>query len=296
MAARLFFCLIVFFTSSSAVFGQADEPSMERLVLADGTANARWHVAEATMELDATRAREGRAWCFHIDVNHETGQPEYPIGWPRTHISVPQASRDWREWDFIEFWVFGDTSRDSLPNTPLGFIVHSPNKPNSYKRIVDEVQKGTWTHVRIPTSDIPNPADCTRVQFYISESDYNHGDVLDFWIDDLALVRYAEPTIIGVRPLSHVHYADVGVVRVQVKLTGLATDQTAQLVVRLVRDGATLCRNSSTVGPGKHTVPLKLGGSVPVGHYAVEVNIAGSKRILTEAVRIISSPWQEEKQ
>ena len=154
---------IAFFLA--AVVGvQADEPPMERRVLADGDGNSTWHTAEATMRPDATHAREGRAMHYHIDVNHKTGQPDYPIGWPRTYLSMPEDARDWRKWDFVEFWLYADTSRKSLPNTPLGFIVRSPDKPNSYHRTVHEAHKGKWTRVRVPTSDMPRPGQCTAVK------------------------------------------------------------------------------------------------------------------------------------
>jgi len=277
----------------AAVAAQADEPPMDTLVLADGDGDSEWRTAEATMRPDATHALEGRAMRFHIDVNHETGQPEYPIGWPRTYMSVPEDSRDWRKWDFVEFWLYADTSREKLPNTPLGFIVRSPDRPNSYHRTVHEVQKAQWTHVRVPTSEMPSPAKCTAVQFFISESNYNHGDVLDFWIDGLALRRYAEPTIISMRPLGRVQYADTDVVRIEVGMTGLEEGQTAKLLVRLVRDSETLRRSSAILRCGIHAVPLEVGGNLDAGCYELQAQIAGSQRTLARTIRIVSSPWQE---
>jgi hypothetical protein len=271
----------------------ADEPRMERLVLADGDGGSEWSTSEATMGPDATHAREGRAMHFHVDVNHETGQPDYPIGWPRTYLPMPEDARDWRQWDFVEFWVYADTSREKLPSTPLGFIVRSPDKPNSYHRTVHEAQKGQWARVRVPTADMPSPGQCTAVQLFISESNYNHGDVLDFWIDGLALLRYAEPTIIGMRPLGTVPYADTEVVRIEVRLTGLEEGRTANLFARLVRDGETVRRSSAVLRPGLQTVPLEVGGNLEAGRYELQAQVAGSRRTVTETIRVISSPWEE---
>jgi hypothetical protein len=159
---------------------------------------------------------------------------------------------------------------------------------------VHEAQKGKWTHVRVPTSNMPSPAKCTAVQFFIAESNYNHGDVLDFWIDGLALVRYAEPTIIRVRPLGEVQYADTGVVRIEVRLTGLEEGQTAKLLVRLVCDGETVRRSSAIVRSGIQAVPLEVGGNLNAGHYELQAQIAGSQCTVTQTVRVISSPWKEE--
>jgi len=266
---------------------------MEKLVLADGDVDSKWQTAEATMRPDATHAVEGRAMRFHVDVNHQTGQPDYPIGWPRTYMSMPEDTRDWRKWDFVEFWLYADTSRASVPSTPLGFIVRSPDKPNSYHRTVHEAKKGKWIHVRVATSDMPSPADCRAIQFFISESNYNHGDVLDFWIDGLALLRYAEPTVIRMQPLGRVQYADTDVVRVEVGMTGLEEGQTAELLVRLVRDGKTVRQSSAVLHSGIQAVPLKVGGNLDAGRYELQARIAGSQRTVTEKIRVISSPWEE---
>jgi hypothetical protein len=270
----------------------ADEPPMEKLVLADGEVQGAWQTAEATMQPDATHGRDGPALRFHVDVNHETGQPDYPIGWPRTYLSLPEEVRDWRKWDFVEFWLYADSSRERLPPAPLGFIVRSPDRSNSYHRPVDQAQQGQWVHVRIPTSDMPDPSRCTAVQFFVAESDYHHGDVLDFWIDDLALLRYAQPTILGMQPLGQVQYTDTGVVRVEVEMTGLEQEQTARLLLRLVRDDETSWQGSATVGPGMQTVPLEIGGNLDGGSYQLQARIEGGQSTISQPIRFIRSPWQ----
>lgn len=230
---------------------------------------------------------------FHVDVNHETGQPDYPIGWPRTYLPVPEGDRDWRAWDFIEFRVYADTSRERLPHTPLGFIVRSPDKPNSYHITVDEAAKGQWAHVRIPIADMPDPAECTAVQFFVAESNYQHGDVLDFWIDDLALLRYAEPTIVAMEPSARVLYSDAATIGADVDLSGCEEGQTAQLTLRLVRGDKTLRRSSAVVGSGRQTLTLQIGGKLEADFYELQAQIAGRDSVVAETLRIVPSPWEE---
>ena len=86
------------------------QPTMERRVIADGDGGSVWYAAEARMERDTDHARDGRAMHFHIDVDHQTGEPKYPIGWPRTYTNIPKENRDWTRWDFVEFWVYADSS------------------------------------------------------------------------------------------------------------------------------------------------------------------------------------------
>ncbi len=293
---RIIYPLTVLLLAPAIVLAQDTEPPMEAMVLADGDSGSEWNVAEATMEPDATHSREGGAMRFHIDVNHETGQPEYPIGWPRTYTAVPEDHRDWREWDFIDFWLYAETSRESLPDTPLGFIVRSPDRPNSFNATLDEAKKGEWVHFRFPTSDMPNPAECTRVQYFIAEANYNHGDVLDFWIDDLALLRYAQPTLISLQPVANLEYADTDVVRIEVDLTGVDEGETVEVLARLVRDGSTVRQSSATLANGRQTIPLTVGGGLPAGTYTVQAQIVGNDRTLSEDVRVISSPWEGDAQ
>ncbi len=293
---RILYPLILMLIAATVACAQPAEPPMEALVLSDGDSGAQWNIAEATMEPDATHARSGQAMRFHVDVNHETGEPNYPIGWPRTYITVPEDIRDWRAWDFIDFWVYAETSRDSLPSTPLGFIVRCPDKANSFSMTLSEVRKDEWAHFRIATADLPNPADCTGLQFYISESNYSHGDVLDFWIDDVALLRYAEPTIISATPLNRVHYSDVSVLRVRVELTGMDEGASAEVLTKLISNGAPVRQSNARLGAGAHTIPLEVGANTPAGDYEVQTQIVGSDRTLSEPVRVVSSPWEAEAQ
>ncbi len=275
---------------------QTDEPPMEERVLADGDSGSVWTPAEATMEPDDAHARAGRAMHFHIDVNHSTGQPDYPIGWPRAYTSIPETERDWSRWDFIDFWLYADTSRESLPGSPLGFIVRCPDKPNSFSATLSAATKGEWVHFRFPISALPNAADCTAVQFYISESNYLDGDVVDFWIDDLRLLRYAEPTVLRLQPLNQVLYDDVPMLRVAVEMTGLEDGATAQVEVALVRDGQTVQQASAALAAGVTTIPLPVEGGATAGEYEVQARVADSDRTLVKSVRVVSSPWEAAQQ
>ncbi len=270
---------------------QSPEPAMEKLVLADGENGAKWNSAEATMEPDATHARSGKAMRFHVDVNHLTGEPAYPIGWPRTYTSVPAEKQDWSKWDFLDFWVYSDSSRDELPKTPLGLIVRSPDRQQSFHEHLTAVKKGEWTHYRFPVAKMPVPMQCTAVQFVIAEADYAHGDVVDFWIDDLALLRYAEPTLLGIRPQRQVIYADAATLRVEVELTGVDDGKTVEVDVALRRDGQTVASTTARLPSGIASVVLPLKATEP-GPYEVEAIIAGSPRTLGGPVRVITSPWE----
>jgi len=278
-------------SGSSACAGEP-QPAMERLVLADGNAGPAWHAAEARMEADAKNARDGRAMHFHVEVDHHAGEPKYPIGWPRTYTNIPVEHRDWKRWDFVEFWVYADSSRDRLPSSPLGFIVRAPDRNNSFNTTLSAVRMRQWVHFRFPTASIPNRDDCTAIQLFISESNYAHGDVVEFWIDDLQLSRYAEPTILAVRPLNRVLYEDAQVLRIEVEMTGLETGDAVDVEVGLRRDENAIASASVPLCSGESTIPLPIS-NVSRGDGVVYARVAGTQRTLTETVRIVSSPWKE---
>lgn len=272
---------------------QPAEPPMDERVLADGDSGSIWSASEATMEPDDTHARSGRAMRFHINVNHETGEPNYPVGWPRTSMNIPEGERDWSGWDFVDFWVYAESSRERLPATPLGLIIRCPDRNSAFDVTLSAVRLGEWVHFRFPVSALPDPTNCTGIQFFISESNYRHGDVLDFWIDDLKLLRYAQPTILSLQPLNQVVYRDQPVLRLAVDLTGLEEGATAQVEVGLRRDGEEMAPVTVTLSAGRATIPLPLAGARP-GMCEAWARVAGSDRTLTQPVRVVSSPWEVE--
>ena len=80
-----------------------------------------------------------------------------------------------------------------LPHPLTSF--YQPGPRRSFHVRLKEVKKGQWTEIVVPISQLPNPAEVRRVQFNISESDYKHGDRVDFYICDVALTRFVEPAV-----------------------------------------------------------------------------------------------------
>ncbi len=271
----------------------APQPKMEALMIADGESAEGWNVAEATMTPSDTHAREGKALNFHIDVDHTAGEPAYPIGWPRTNRSIPEDQRDWSQWDFLDFWLYADTSRDKLPSTPLGLILRCPDRAGSWSRTLSEATKGEWVHFRFPLADIPNISNCTAIQFFISEYNYGDKDVVDFFIDDLELLRYAEPTVVSLRPLQGLVYADAGALRVQVDVSGMKEGKRRLISLHLKRGGEEAATSVTEVTQGRQTLLLTWAADrLEVGDHTLEAGIEGGSVTKTASVRVVASPWE----
>jgi hypothetical protein len=176
------------------------EANMERLVLDDMRDVADWYNGspDETEISSSDKHSEGggASLKFANVVDHTKGEKNYPIGWPRTGKDMTKASpSDWSEYDFFECRIYAETSHKSLPGAPLNVGFYHTGQKRSTSFPLKEVAKDRWTKIVIPISELIDPADVRRVQFNISESSYKHGDRVDFYIADLALVRLIRPTI-----------------------------------------------------------------------------------------------------
>lgn len=277
---------------------EAQQDILERFrfteqVLSDGTNVQQWTTAECTAQSAATPGRPGTAVHMHIPVDHTTGEPNYPIGWPRMYLTIPTDARDWSRWDFLSVWIYADTSRPALPSSPLGMIVRCPDRNTSYSRTLSELRKGQWTHIITPIADLPNPRDCTAVQFYIAEANYTHGDTVDFYIADLKLLAYAEPVILELRPLANLLYADSSALRAQVRVAGLEEGATAELTCRLKCADVVLAEQKLSAKRGLQSVLLQFAGAgLLIGECTLEATIAGNEHVTSVPIRVVSSPWE----
>jgi hypothetical protein len=256
------------------------------LVLADGSDPEAWVPAECEITSSEEHAREGASVLFHVPVDHFAGEIKYPIGWPRMYLPFAE------DFDFLSMWVYTDTSREKLPRTALGFAILCPDRNSQWTRTLNEVEKGEWVRVVVPLSLVPDLTNCTSIKFHISESNYQHEDIVDFYVDDVKLLAYAEPTILELTPLTGLMYADATSLRVQVRVAGLADDIAADMTCVLKRDGQTLAEENLAVTRGAQSLLMTLGSSqLAPGECTLEATIAGGHTV-TQTIRIVASPWE----
>lgn len=186
--------------AAEAPYGKGmSEENKERLFLDDMEDISDWDNGspeESKISATTEHVKQGeRALLFANIVDYTKGEKNYPVGWPRTGKNLArQKLTDFSAYDFFECWVRVETSRESLPAKAIsvGFY-HSGHKRSTH--IPLEVSKDQWTKVVLPLSKLIDPADVQRIQFNISESDYRHGERVDFFIDDVVLTRYVQPAI-----------------------------------------------------------------------------------------------------
>jgi hypothetical protein len=273
---------------------EAAEPPLEKRIVFGPESAPQWSAAESTVESSAEPSRTGAPVLhWHITVDHFAGEAKYPIGWPRANCALRDtAARDWSNWDYFQFWVFTDTTRAALPRDPVGLALHTPDKQDAYTRLLSELKKGEWVQVRIPLSQVPRRDDVRLMQVHISESNYRHQDQLDFYFDEIALLRYAQPTLLDLAPESAVMFADAQQLAVKFQLAGVKAEDRVEVVCELRRDGNVVARTAATSGRGPQRMLIDLSRVQPAaGDYDVVGRAPGGAEAVAR-VRFVESPWK----
>lgn len=274
--------------------GAQAAPPIERLPLFDPSDAKGWSVAESSLEPSKEKAPDGSAALhWHVTVDHKTGEPKYPIGWPRFGRGIPEGPlRDWSGWDSLHLWVRADTSRDALPREPVGLGLHTPDKSSSFQRPLAELRKGEWVELDIPLREIPRHGDVRQIQFHISESKYLHGDTLDLLVAGPELRRLAQPTLLDLAPECAVMYVDASSIPVRFRLAGVKSGEKGDVEVALCRGGETVLNAAARLERGSHRIELQRGRApVGPGDYEIVAGIAGRPGKAMARVRLVESPW-----
>ncbi|HWI56199.1 MAG TPA: hypothetical protein VNZ22_03150 [Bacillota bacterium] len=277
------------------VSGVAAEPPMEKQILLGPESVAQWAVAESTLEASSVRTRSQQPVLhWHIAVDYFTGEPKYPVGWPR--ISCPlreAAAQNWAGWDFLQFWVYTDTTRNALPSEPAGLALYTPDKEGAYNRPLTELGKGQWVPIRIPLTQVPRHQEVRLIQFHISEANYRHQDQLDFYFDELTLLRYAHPTLLDLTAEQTVMFADTQQVPVRFNLAGVKPGESVEVACELRQAGKMLAQAKATAtrGPQRLVFDLHRARLRP-GEYELVAHAAGGMDTSTARVRLVASPWK----
>jgi hypothetical protein len=286
--------LAIVLAATAAVLAQS--PVMEEQLLFGGASAKGWSPAESTVEVSTAHVKVNpTALRWHVTVDYYAGEAKYPIGWPRFGRAIPEGpARDWSAWDYLHFWVYTTSSRATLPKEPVGLGIQAPVKGSGLHVLLSDLKLGEWVEIKIPISKIEQPRDVRNLQFNIAEANYKHGDQLDLFIDDLALLRYAQPTVLDFAAESAVMFAGARVVPVTLKLAGIAPGQRAELACELRRDGQPVAQVTASAERGPQRLALDLGPKkLPPGDYELAARVTGNPQPATAKVRFIESPWRK---
>lgn len=271
----------------------------ERLALDDQETVANWYNGspeETILSASDRHTKQGKfALKFANVVDHTKGEKNYPVGWPRAGMELSKRKlSDWSDYDFFECWIYVESSRSSLPQTPLGIgFYHSGHRRTTSFRL-KQVKLGQWTHIVIPVTDLATTDDVQRVQWNISESDYKHGDSIDFYIDDVVLTRLVHPVIAECHVARKVLYATEGSVTAHYRLMGDRGREPVKVELQIGRGNTAL---AAFVGPADplREISLSAPGPLQPGTYWARLSLRGPSAERVDqremSFRVIEGPF-----
>ncbi|MBC7289419.1 MAG: hypothetical protein H5T86_15530, partial [Armatimonadetes bacterium] len=131
-------------------------------------------------------ARVGtKAIRFRVNVDWYN-EGKYPQGWPSFQFRPPKPL-DLSGYDLISFWVRATSTRPE--GRPIfRFILHTAGELR-INRPIAGLTWNQWHRATFDLSRVPRLNEVTLIHFYICESDYAHGDRLEFVVDGFELAK-----------------------------------------------------------------------------------------------------------
>lgn len=234
---------------------------------------------------EQTVVKEGRqSLAFMIRVNW-TQRPgeKYAKGWPMMRRTFPEP-RDWSAYDYVDFWLYPKTDLSLKQSTVLrvGFPWQDMKGQQPWHAI-DRVEPNRWQQVRVPLVMEADWSRITGVSFYVAEAWYQDGEQVDFYVDDMRLVKRTVPAIASctVSARTFPRGESLGV---QLKIVGPA--QGAQVRCRIV---GTQLEFTRALSGRETTFAFPTKGLTPGGHQAVVELIGPSGQVVDSREQFFAS-------
>jgi len=163
--------------------------------------------AEVTSDVGLD-GEKGLRWRIKVDHHSDGGEGgQYPVGWPRIHRNFNDNELDMSSYDYLEFKVRVDSSRDEVADdsTPLGFSIGSHKKTRQFFSSMRDLggRQRVWIPIQFSVRDMIESTGMgvepwktiSRVQLHISEDKYTHGTDITFDVGSVKLLRFTSPMI-----------------------------------------------------------------------------------------------------
>ena len=263
----------------------------------DSLANpASWSPAEAQM-LPAEPVDGHPAVTFHVPVDHFAGEVKYPIGWPRAYFNSA-SSIEWKNYDYIQFKVFAKMNRDTMPAKALALAFRSPDRGKSYELSIGKanLRLNEWQTFTLPLSRLSTLPSVSSIGFYVSESNYNHGDVLDFTVGGIRLVRSSAIKLTSME-CDGVSYGRTPVLKIRVNAEGTGADIGKGVPFEIAdAKGKSIRHETLPVMRGFQSIAMDISElRLPPGDYKLTAFPENAEKRLCVGFKIIDSPWEVKK-
>ena len=285
--------LLTLAASASLWAGTVVEGPDEVLYL-DGVASPkRWGPSEATVTASKELADGHPTVRLHIPVDHHGGEAKYPIGWPRMYLDLQAGEKDWSAFERFEFLAHTAMSRDALPRKIINLQIQCPDRQRNNNRNLEEIRLGEWVRISVPIREIRNVGDVARLGFNINDSDYRHGDVLDFRFGGFRLARSRDVRFSLFRVAAKVVFQGTKTLAVSVDAVG-PPEEIAKGIPCAVRAGEKTVQEFRLAAEhGAQTLCVPIEKLAP-GRYVLVAFPGEEGKEASEPFRVVESPWPAE--
>lgn len=215
-----------------------DNLPVERRVIDDMEDVGDWHNYTPEQSSISSSNRYVKQGGFSLEFANVIGRSEdkqkKSSVWPRTAKRLRKSeSVDWTDYDYFECWVYATTSREALPEYPIAIVFYTLRPNISFDIELAQIGMGRWTKIRIPLAQIQFGGDVERIQFCLPSRNYDDGDRVNFYIDDIALVRYAHPVIKSLSARRRLVYVSERCLIADYSLVGNRSDKVTSVVLEI---------------------------------------------------------------
>lgn len=138
---------------------------------------------------------------LHVEIDHENGG-EYPMAWPSVTKEY-ESSIDLSKYDFLEMDIYFESQQHLDPDFAITIILMDSEGRDFYRTTFIDLRDRKWAHEKLCIRDLTAASDFTKLHFFLSESLYDHGDIVDFYIDGLRAIKATDCRPPKVSPVRH---------------------------------------------------------------------------------------------
>lgn len=226
-----------------------------------------WTATESSVAVSRLQLQGAPCLQWSVPIDHQAGEPKYPIGWPRMMFRPAASEAAWHLYDRMELQVQVESSRPEAGPVPvsLTFYVKDDKQGHSLQL---KLPPGAWQTVDLPIADLPEPAILTGLRAAISESNFQHGDRLEFHFGGARLLRSAECVLEKLAVAGTVWQDGRRQLPVVTVMRGPASDVARGIPFQVSRRGEVLRREVLPVIRGEQSWLMDLGElGLPPGEY-----------------------------
>lgn len=163
---------------------------------------------EVRFSLSGRHVKQGKhSLHIHVEIDHKNAEAikkvKYPMGWPAMRKEYGK-SVDLSGYDSLEFDVYFESKRAVDPDFALHVTTKDREGRGIYRATLIDLRHGKWAHEKLCIRDVATANAFAWISFWLSESCYDHGDVIDFYIDNLRATRARDYEPPKTRPVRRV--------------------------------------------------------------------------------------------